>query len=105
LEPRLKDKVRLWFLVPAFLAAYFLISIAYRFSREQLIVDRCLSAYHGSFDYSTMSCDLEANHPYISYQARHPRDKRNFLLALGSLGVFLLAYLSTKTSLKRVTSL
>ena len=52
-----------------------------------------------------MSCDLEANHPYISYQARHPRDKRNFLLALGSLGVFLLAYLSTKTSLKRVTSL
>ena len=100
----MKEKVKFCFFVLALLAACFLISFAYRFSREQFVVDRCLSAYHGSFNYSTMSCDLETNHPYISYQTRHPRDKQNFLIALGSFAVFLSAYLYLKIDLKRVTS-
>jgi hypothetical protein len=84
-----KDNVRLWLLLLALLAACFLIFVTYRFSREELMVDRCLSAYHGSVNYSNMTCDFEANHPYVSYQARHPHDK--WAAALGV--VFFVSFL------------
>jgi hypothetical protein len=69
-----KDKVRLRFLLLALLAACLLIFVAYRHLSEEFMVDRCLSAYHGSFNYSDMTCDLETNHSSVPYQSRHPLD-------------------------------
>ena len=83
------------FLLLTVLAAGSLISVAYRYSREWLIVDRCLSDKHGSFDYLNMSCDLETNHPYIPYHVRHPRDEEVALLSFVSFAVFLLGYRSS----------
>ena len=93
----MKTKVRVWFLLPASVAAYFVISVGFRYLHEQFVIDRCLSSKHGSFDYSKMSCDVETNHPYISYQGRHPHDKQNFLLALVSFGACVLAYRYIRT--------
>jgi len=50
------------------------IFVGQRFLHEERIVDDCLSAKHGSFDYSTMSCDTNENHPYVPYSVRHPHD-------------------------------
>jgi hypothetical protein len=87
-----KDKLRLWFMLLALVAAGVLISVVYRFSDEWLVVDRCLSANHGSFDYSSMKCDVETNHPYVPYQLRHPRDKHTALVAFAFFAVFLTGY-------------
>jgi hypothetical protein len=65
------------------------------------MVDRCLSDYHGSFNYSNMTCDLETNHPYVSYQVRHPRDKWTSVLALVSFVSFLTGYFYTRTNQKK----
>jgi len=92
-----KTNVRVWFLLLASLAAYFVVAIGYRYLHEQFVVDRCLSGQHGSFDYSNMSCDVEINHPYISYHVRHPHDKQSFLLALVSFAACLLAYRYIRT--------
>jgi hypothetical protein len=94
----MKDKVRLWFLLLALIPAYFIVSITYRRLREEVVVDQCLSGNHGSFDYSNMSCDLETNHPYVPYPARHPRDEWAFVLALVSFAALLSArpYVKTK---------
>jgi hypothetical protein len=73
--------------------------VTYRFSREEFIVDNCLSAKHGSFDYAKMSCDLEENHAYVPYQARHPHDKQ---IAIGSL--IILAALALGHRLSRFVS-
>lgn len=86
------DKMKLGFLLVAFLAGCFLVSVVYRYSHEESMVDQCLSANHGSFDYSNMSCDLVTNHPYIPYQVRHPHDKKVALAAFVSLAVFLSGY-------------
>jgi hypothetical protein len=77
-----KNKARLGLFLFALLAGCLLASVTYRFSREEFIVDNCLSAKHGSFDYAKMSCDLEENHSYVPYQVRHPHDKE---IAIGSL--------------------
>jgi hypothetical protein len=71
-----KSKLRLIVLASALLAAGVFVSVSYRFLAEEKKVDDCLSGRHGSFDYSTMSCDLETNHPYVPYGVRHPRDER-----------------------------
>jgi hypothetical protein len=97
-----KNKVGMWFLIVALVAAYFLVAIAYRFSREELMVDRCLSDYHGSFNYSSMTCDFETNHPYVSYQARHPRDKWAAALALVSFASLLSGYFYTRANQKKI---
>ncbi len=97
----MKDKVRLWFLLLALLTALFLISLTYRFLREELMIDRCLSANHGSVDYSNMTCDVERNHPYVSYEARHPHDKRTAALALVSFVAFLSGYCYARTQQNR----
>jgi hypothetical protein len=98
----LKDNgMKLGLLLLALIAAFFLTSVIYRFSREDLMVDRCLTANHGSFDYSSMSCDLENNHPYVPYQLRHPHDKQTALLAVVSLAVFLAGYRYVTTSDKK----
>ena len=94
----MKNKVRLWFLLLAVVAAFFLVSVAYRFSREELMVDRCLSDYHGSFNYSNMTCDLETNHPYVSYRLRHPNDEWAGALALVSFVSSLSGYYSARTN-------
>jgi hypothetical protein len=38
---------------------------------EWLDVDACLDS-GGSFNYATMDCDHATNHPYISFERRHP---------------------------------
>jgi hypothetical protein len=81
--------MKLAFLLAALLAAFVLISITYRYLSEEMIVDRCLSASHGSFDYSTMSCDQVNNHIYVSYGIRHPYDRETALVALAAFAVFL----------------
>jgi hypothetical protein len=86
-----KDKLKLLFLMLALVAAGVLASVVYRFSHEELMVDQCLSGSHGSFDYSSMNCDLETNHPYVPYQVRHPRDKQTASVALVSFAVFVSA--------------
>jgi len=73
--------------------ACFLALVVFRFAHEEFIVDRCLSAHHGSFNYSDMICDVETNHPYVPYQVRHPRDERNFELSLLSFVALLSGYL------------
>jgi hypothetical protein len=101
--PQREDKAKLSFLLLALIAACFMTSIGYRFWREQFVVDRCLSGYYGSFDYSKMSCDLEENHPYVPYQLRHPHDKQNFLLGLSSFAVFLSVYLFLKADYQKIS--
>jgi hypothetical protein len=96
-----KDKVRAWFLLFALIAACSLGFITYRFSREELMIDRCLSTYHGSFNYSNMTCDLETNHPYVSYQARHPSDAA---VAFVSFLLLLSGYHYARTSRERSSS-
>jgi hypothetical protein len=92
-----KAKARVGLLLPVFLAACVLISVASRFVREEFMVDRCLSAHHGSFNYSNMTCDLETNHPYVAYETRHPRDEEYFLLSFVSAVAFLLIHRYTRT--------
>jgi hypothetical protein len=92
-----RDKSRVGLLLPMFLATCVLVSVASRFVREEFTVDRCLSAHHGSFNYSNMTCDLETNHPYVSYQTRHPRDETYFLFSFVSAIAFLLIYSYTRT--------
>jgi hypothetical protein len=84
--------MKMFFVFLTVIAALVLVSVTYRFSREWLMVDRCLSDEHGSFDYSRMSCDLETNHPYIPYHVRHPRDKQTALIAGAFFAAFLSAY-------------
>jgi hypothetical protein len=96
-----KEKVKVGFLLLAFFAACFFVTVTYRFVREELIVDRCLSGNHGSFNYSNMTCDLETNHPYVSYRVRHPRDKRSAALSLGSFVAFLSGAFFLRTDRKK----
>ena len=92
----MRVSLRLMFLLFAFVAAYFIVSIGYRYLHEQMIVDDCLSGKHGSFDYSKMTCDLEENHPYISYHVRHPHDRRNLQTAFVFFASCTLAYVWLK---------
>ena len=41
------------------------------FVSEWLAVDECLDS-GGSFDYAAMDCDHANNHPYVSFEQRHP---------------------------------
>ncbi len=88
----MKNKARLAFFLLVFLDACVLASITYRFSREEFIVDNCLSAKHGSFDYAKMSCDLQENHIYVPYQTRHPHDKQIAMVALVTFGALLMGH-------------
>jgi hypothetical protein len=81
----MKNKMRTLFLLLALVAACSLSFLTYRFFREEFMVDRCLSTYHGSFNYSNMVCDLETNHPYVPYQVRHPNDAALVLVSFVSL--------------------
>ena len=92
----MKSKFRIAFLALALLAGGVFISVSFRFLLEEKKVDDCLSAKHGSFDYSTKSCDLETNHPYVPYSARHPLDKRVALIAFLCCIAFLSGYFYTK---------
>ena len=88
----MKKKIRSGFLLLAALAAFFLIFVAHRFLHEERMVDDCLSRKHGSFDYSTMSCDLNENHIYVPYRVRHPHDKSGALIAFLAFVLFLSGY-------------
>ena len=90
------SKKRKAFLLLAILAVLISGSIAYRYLREGLDVDECLDVKHGSFDYSTMSCDLTRNHAYISYKLRHPYDETIAMTAILGIIVFGFAFLLTK---------
>jgi hypothetical protein len=74
------------------LASCLFASVAYRYLHEQWIVDDCLSGRHGSFDYSTMSCDLKTNHAYIAYHVRHTHDEAMGLAAVVAFTVSVSAY-------------
>ncbi len=100
----MKDKLRLAFMVLALVAVGVLISVVYRFSHEWLMIDRCLSATHGSFDYSSMKCDLETNHPYVPYQARHPHDQQIAGFAFGFAAFFSGCWYSRTYNKKKVIS-
>lgn len=67
--------------------------VTYRYLHEQNLVDDCLSDKHGSFDYSTMTCDLENNHAYIPYEKRHPHDESVALVAIGAIVILLPIYI------------
>jgi hypothetical protein len=75
-------------LVLAIAAALLAIGITFRYLHEQSVVDDCLSGKHGSFDYATMSCDLNENHTYVPYRVRHPHDAQ---LTLVGLAIFALS--------------
>jgi hypothetical protein len=77
----------------AVLAALFFSSIGYRFLHEQKTVDDCLSGKHGSFDYSTMSCDVKENHVFVAYDIRHPHDGRRALVAFAAFVLSLAGYI------------
>jgi hypothetical protein len=88
-------------LLVGFLVACPFAYVASRYLHEQWIVDRCLSAAHGSFDYSTMSCDLESNHSYVPYGLRHPFDKRVAEVTSVSLAVIVSAYVYVNSRRRR----
>lgn len=69
-----------------------LTSVGYRFLHEEFVVDRCLSSLHGSFDYSTLSCDVKEDHAYVPYHVRHPYDPVIFFFALGMIVAIRLIY-------------
>jgi hypothetical protein len=91
-------------LLLAILSTVVLASVAYRYLHEESLVDDCLSGEHGSFDYSTMSCDLENNHPYIPYHVRHPYDKTAALVGFISLALTTSAYGYVRLRTKRDSS-
>jgi hypothetical protein len=97
-------RVRLSFLMLVLLPACFLIFVTCRYLKEEWMVDRCLSAHHGSFDYSNMTCDLETNHPYVSYEARHTLDEWGATVALVCFFLFLLGYFHKGANWKIGTS-
>jgi hypothetical protein len=88
----MKNKARLVFFLLASLAACVSASVTYRFSREEFIVDNCLSAKHGSFDYAKMSCDLQENHIYVPYLVRHPHDRQIAIVSLVTFAALLIGY-------------
>lgn len=88
----MRKKLRADFLIFAVFSACFPIFVVHRYLHEELLVDNCLSAKHGSFDYSTITCDLEENHTYVSYHDRHPRDGSVFLIGSVACVLFLSAY-------------
>ena len=71
----------LW-LALAISAAFVASTIIVRYEREDLDVDACMDVIHGSFDYSTMTCDTKANHVFVSYGVRHPHDQQIFLTSI-----------------------
>lgn len=79
-------------MVLALMSLAFLASILFRLLREEIMVDRCLSGLHGSFDYSTRSCDLRENHPFVPYSARHYPDEMAAALAAGLTTAFVWAF-------------
>ena len=88
----MKKKMRLAFLLLAVLILVFPVRVAYRYAHEQALVDDCLSGEHGSFDYSTMSCDFKENHAYVPYRVRHAHDKFSAVAALIIFVVLLWTY-------------
>ena len=87
----MRGKARLGLFLFALLAGFVLASVTY-LSREEFIVDNCLSAKHGSFDYAKMSCDLAENHIYIPYEVRHPHDKQIAIVSLFTFAVVVFGY-------------
>lgn len=66
---------------------------------EQASISDCL-AVGGSFDYVNQVCDLEAEHPYLPFMARHPLMVNGGML-VAVLGTFLCIiglYRPSKTS-------
>ena len=98
----LKKKTRWGFLFLAIIAGCFVISVPYRYLHEQWVIDDCLSGKHGSFNYSSMSCDLSENHPYVPYGVRHPHDRSIALIAVSGFVLFLSDYRFMRVSSKHV---
>ncbi|HVB88143.1 MAG TPA: hypothetical protein VNK23_15890 [Candidatus Dormibacteraeota bacterium] len=98
----MKKKIRAALLTAAGLAALGPIFVAHRYFHEERMVDDCLSGRHGSFDYSTMTCDLNENHLYVPYSVRHPNDGSIFLIGSAACALFLSGYAFVKTVGKNV---
>jgi hypothetical protein len=94
------SKVRGGLLLFSIAAMLFLGSLAYKFWHEGNMADECLDARHGSFNYSTMSCDLSQNHTYIPYQTRYPHDEKNALIALSLFILCSFGYFLTRNAQK-----
>ncbi len=100
----MRDRVRISFLLLAIFSAGVLISVSYRFLHEEVMVDQCLSGKHGSFDYSSMSCDLETNHPYIAYSVRNPHDRQIAVLSFLSFVVFVSRWFYRRTKAGKLST-
>src|SRR5437899_1185031 len=67
------------------------------FASEWLTVDACLDS-GGSFNYAAMECDHVTNHPYVSFERRHPgrlhslRVRASVCAPVGLLGLALLVW-------------
>jgi hypothetical protein len=92
----MKKRLRAALLIAAALAALVPIFVAHRYFHEESMVDECLSGRHGSFDYSTMTCDLNENHLYVSYSVRHPDDSSIFFVGSAACALFLSGYAFVK---------
>lgn len=60
---RVKTLLILVLIIPAVILAGFYV-------RERYLVDTCIDN-GGSFNYTTMTCDLSVSHPYIPFVYRH----------------------------------
>jgi len=79
-------------LLVALAAALVAIAVPFRYMREQSVVDDCLSKKHSSFDYATISCDVNENHPYVPYGMRHRHDVPVALTALIAFARLITSY-------------
>ena len=78
-------------LLLAFIALSGVLAVSSRYGREQWDIDYCLDR-GGSFDYTSMSCDLLKSHVFSSYRARHPHDAKVVLVGSVLFFVFSAAY-------------
>lgn len=95
-----------WFwLSLALVCACSFIAVAARYEREDLDVEYCMDVAHGSYNYSSMTCDTESNHPYVAYSARHPYDSLWALISGLAAAGFIAGYKrSSRTSKATVFS-
>jgi hypothetical protein len=97
-------------MMPNFRTALFLIALlsimvslylGAQYAKDWMVVDSCLDG-GGSFDFENMVCDHSSNHPYVSYQQRHPGSLR--LLLSGTLLAFSSFLIGKRLSVSRTRS-
>lgn len=62
-------------IIVVFASLYMPLGCTLLYLSEQIAVDTCLDR-GGSFNYTTMTCDFEDNHPYVPFASRHSQQLR-----------------------------